>query len=280
MWPPESPLKIQSIRNGVQAASAATRDDDRGGREDPQRLVHRVGAEDREGVAADVRPGRREEPRLAQLLVGADLDVVDRDEHLARLDQALERVGEAGDDLERDRRLAVVGAKAGGRVGDVGARGAPHDPAAEPLQQLLRGREVLDRLRRRSPTTRSASPARIGATSFGMSAARYWLSASVLTITSAPSFSAASSPAWKAFARPRLLVSRTTWSTPCSRATATVRSVEPSSITSHSTSSKPSSSRGSSASVRGSVASSLKHGIWMISFMAAPSMAVPFTASA
>ena len=47
-----------------------------------------------------------------------------------------------------------------------------------------------------------------------MSAALYWLSASVLTITSAPSFSDASSPAWKPCASPLLFVSRTTWSTP------------------------------------------------------------------
>ena len=59
------------------------------------------------------------------------------------------------------------------------------------------------------------------------------------------------------------------WSTPCSRATSTVRSLEPSSITSHSTESTPGTSRGRSASVPGSVASSLKHGIWMISFMTA-----------
>ena len=48
-----------------------------------------------------------------------------------------------------------------------------------------------------------------------MSAPSYWLSASVLTITSAPSFSPASSPAWKPAARPLLFVSRTMWSTPC-----------------------------------------------------------------
>ena len=64
----------------------------------------------------------------------------------------------------------------------------------------------------------SASPATIGATSFGTSRPSYWLSASVLTITSAPSLSAASRPAWKPLARPLLLVSRTMWSTPCSRA--------------------------------------------------------------
>src|SRR4051794_3325063 len=120
----------------------------------------------------------------------------------------------------------------------------------------------------RSPTTRSALPRRIGSTSLGMSAAEYWLSASVLTTTSAPSFSDASRPAWKPEARPLLLVSRTTWSTPCSRAVATVPSVEPSSMINHSTSSNPGTSRGSSRSVTGRVSSSLRHGIWMISFIA------------
>src|SRR3954452_9154390 len=119
----------------------------------------------------------------------------------------------------------------------------------------------------RSPTTMSASPSRIGLISFGMSSAQYWLSASVLTMTSAPSLSDASSPAWKPAARPLLLVSLTMWSTPLSRATSTVRSVEPSSMISHSTLSTPGSSRGRSASVAGSCSSSLKQGIWMINFI-------------
>src|SRR5690349_23169655 len=58
------------------------------------------------------------------------------------------------------------------------------------------------------------------------------------------------------------------WSTPCARATARVASVEPSSITSHSTVSKPGTSLGRSASVTGSDSSSSRQGIWMISFMA------------
>src|SRR5919108_1149365 len=120
----------------------------------------------------------------------------------------------------------------------------------------------------RSPTTMSASPARTGATRAGMSSAEYWLSASVFTITSAPTRSDASSPAWKATASPLFAVKRTTWSTPNSRATSTVRSLEPSSMTSHSTVSKPSTSRGSAASVCGSAPSSLRQGIWMTSFTA------------
>ena len=86
-----------------------------------------------------------------------------------------------------------------------------------------------------------------------MSAPSYWLSASVLTMTSAPSFRQASRPAWNPAASPLLFVSRTMWSTPLPRATSMVRSVEPSSMTSHSTTSKPSTSRGRSASTSGSV---------------------------
>jgi hypothetical protein len=47
----------------------------------------------------------------------------------------------------------------------------------------------------RSPTTMSARPARIGATRRAMSAPRYWLSASVLTMMSAPRRRHASRPA-------------------------------------------------------------------------------------
>ena len=95
-------------------------------------------------VAAHVGAGRVEQPRLARLRVGLDLDLVDGDQHLAGLDQALQRVGEVVDDEQPQRGLAVVGAEAGGGVGDLGAREPPHDPAAEPLQRLLGAGEVLD----------------------------------------------------------------------------------------------------------------------------------------
>ena len=119
----------------------------------------------------------------------------------------------------------------------------------------------------RSPITMSALPARIGATRAGMSSAEYWLSASVFTMTSAPSFRHASSPAWNAYARPLLFVSLTMWSTPSSLATSMVRSVDPSSMISHSTTSKPSTSRGRAPREMGSWSSSSRHGTWMISFM-------------
>ena len=98
-----------------------------------------------------------------------------------------------------------------------------------------------------------------------MSAPTYWLSASVLTITSAPARRLASIPVMNARASPRLTSWLTTWCTPHCRATSTVRSLLPSSITSNSMTSIPGSDRGRSAIVPGSVSSSLKHGIWMIS---------------
>ena len=50
--------------------------------------------------------------------------------------------------------------------------------------------------------TMSAVPWSRGSSSFGMSDPAYWLSASVLTMKSAPSFTAASMPAMNAAARP------------------------------------------------------------------------------
>ena len=144
MWPVLSPLKIQSIRNGSQASQGEQEDDGAGGGEGAQRLVAGVDPQDRRPVAAHVGAGRVEQPRLAGLRVGPDLDLVDRDQHLAGLDQALQRVGEVVDDRELQGGLAVVGAEAGGGVGDLGPGEPPHDPAAEPLQPFFRAGEVVD----------------------------------------------------------------------------------------------------------------------------------------
>src|SRR3954453_13567014 len=65
-----------------------------------------------------------------------------------------------------------------------------------------------------SPTTMSASPRMIGSTSLGMSPPKYWLSASVLTMTSAPSLRLASSPAGNAAASPLWFVRRAMWTAP------------------------------------------------------------------
>src|SRR5712691_725061 len=115
----------------------------------------------------------------------------------------------------------------------------------------------------------SAFPARMGATRRGISWPGYWWSASVLTMTSAPRRREASRPAMKPAARPFLRVKRTMWSAPFARATSDVRSVEPSSITSTSTTSMPGMERGTALRVSGSVASSLRQGIWTINFMLA-----------
>jgi hypothetical protein len=109
----------------------------------------------------------------------------------------------------------------------------------------------------RAPITMSALPSRIGRVSAGMSSALYWLSASVLTITSAPCSRQACKPFMNPRARPWLRVWRTTWSTPWARATSTVLSVQPSSMMSHSTLSKPGTSRGRAARAMPRVAASL-----------------------
>ncbi len=71
--------------------------------------------------------------------------MLDGDEQLAGLDDRLEGVGEFRDDLHLEGGLAVVGAEAGGRVGDLRRGGLADDPRAEPLEGLLQRREVLDR---------------------------------------------------------------------------------------------------------------------------------------
>ncbi|OQA45992.1 MAG: hypothetical protein BWY52_01031 [Chloroflexi bacterium ADurb.Bin325] len=70
----------------------------------------------------------------------------------------------------------------------------------------MRGENCASAATPRSPTTMSARRLTIGSTSRAMSAPQYWLSASVLTITSAPAATAVSSPVWNAAASPRLRV--------------------------------------------------------------------------
>ena len=72
--------------------------------------------------------------------------MVDRHEHLPGLDDRLQRVGELRHDLHLDRGLAVVGAEAGRRVGDLGFRRSPDDRAPDALETLLQRREVLHRV--------------------------------------------------------------------------------------------------------------------------------------
>ena len=108
-----------------------------------------------------------------------------------------------------------------------------------------------------------------------MSAPRYWLSASVFTMTSAPRRSHASSPRHERRREPRFLGKRTMWWTP--KATGGplvwVPSVLPSSMISTSISSTPSRVRGRSARVWGRVSRSFRQGTWMMSFTPWPRLA-------
>ena len=97
MWPFELPLKIAVDQERQPGGERQHADDDRRGDEGPQRLVAGVDPQDRRRVAAHVVAGRPGQARLARLRVGADRHLVDRDQHLARLNQALQRVGEVVD---------------------------------------------------------------------------------------------------------------------------------------------------------------------------------------
>ena len=117
--------------------------------------------------------------------------------------------------------------------------------------------------------TMSARPSSMGRIRASMLPPLYWPSPSVLTMMSAPSISARSSPDRNARPSPRLVVWRTMCVTPIDRATSMVRSRLPSSTTSTSIASTPSIRRGRSASVAGSVCSSFRQGICIISFISA-----------
>ena len=118
----------------------------------------------------------------------------------------------------------------------------------------------------RSAMTISASPRRIGWTRSPMRSCGYWLSPSVFTTMSAPSSRARWTPSWNDRPRPRLRAWCTNSVTPCSRATSTVRSVEPSSMMSTMISSIPGISFGIVLSTRGRVSCSFRQGTWTTSF--------------
>ena len=143
MWPATPPPTDEVDEEADEERHCGHARDDRAAPEHPQRLVLRVDPEDRQSVAADVGRDRREQARLARLGVGADRDVVDRHQQLARLDDRLQRVGELRDHLHLQRRLAVVGAKTGGRVRHLGGGGLAHHPGAQALQPALGMGEML-----------------------------------------------------------------------------------------------------------------------------------------
>ena len=114
--------------------------------EDDVRLVHDVGPHDGAGRLQHVLVGAREQPRLAGLGVGADRDALDGQLLVAGLDDRLHAVAEPRDRVQQHERLAGVGAEAARRVRQVGPGRLVDDPAAHPLQQDLRAREVLDQV--------------------------------------------------------------------------------------------------------------------------------------
>ena len=142
-----------------------------------------------------------------------------------------------------------------------------HDPEPSRCSAFFAGEKWSIVITWRSPTTMSASPATIGFTSVATSRPSNWLSASVLTITSAPSFRDASRPAWKAVCEALVVrqpddVVDAVLARDLDRAVG--RAVVDDEQLDHVEAGDP---RGRSCSVTGSESSSSKQGIWMMSFM-------------
>ena len=238
MWPLRSPFRIQSSRNGDHAATARTPKRKREHHEHPQRLVQRVGAEDRERVSADVRGGRAE-PGATRARWGSSRPGRPR----SRPTSCPPGSGSRACTCSARPRSAGAPPRGCRRGSPRSCRARPcRTPGGRPSSRAAGAASWSARSARcsapgdlRRPCPRG--PPAIGSTRRGMSAELYWLSASVLTITSAPSLSAASRPAWKAVASP-LLAGQADQVVDAVRAVRprSCPSVEPSSTTSHSTS--------------------------------------------
>ena len=108
---------------------------------------------------------RRDSRVLAFVTTGTDCDV---QALVARLDDRLHAVAEAGDHVEPHQALARVGAEPAGCVGELGAGRTVDHAAAELLQRLLSGREVLDQVRPDGRRSRCRpSPSTIGLDKIG-----------------------------------------------------------------------------------------------------------------
>src|SRR5262249_47014301 len=66
---------------------------------------------------------------------------------ITRLDYCLRAITKAGDRVKSNQRLARIGPKATGCIGDIRVGSQIYHPAADPLQPLLQGREVLNGMR-------------------------------------------------------------------------------------------------------------------------------------
>jgi hypothetical protein len=113
--------------------------------EDPERVVEHHDAGDALERAQDIADIAAEQPRRSPWLrVDSNRHRHDAEPGLARLEDRLQGVGESREDVELERSQPRDGAEAGGGIAHRGPRQPPHDPRAEPLQQLLGQREVAD----------------------------------------------------------------------------------------------------------------------------------------
>ena len=110
--------------------------------EELERLEHRVDADNGRSRPLHVVPVRADEtarPGLPRF----DGDVRDCELFFPCLDDRLERIGVVGNEVQTLRRLARKSAEATRRVGNVGPRDLPHDPASQRLKPLLGEREMF-----------------------------------------------------------------------------------------------------------------------------------------
>ena len=271
MWPLRVAVEDRVDQERQPGEQRQHADDDRRGDEGPQRLVARVDPQDRRRVAAHVVAGRPGQPRLARLRVGPDRHLVDGDQHLARLDEALQRVGEVVDHRELQRRLAVVGAEAGGGVGDLGVASRRRTTQLPKCWSCFLASEKCSiRPTWRSPTTMSASPARIGATSLATSAPAVLVVGVGVDDDVGAELQAGVEPGLES-RRQALVVGQPDDVLDPAFAGDLDRAIGRAVVDDEQLdASMPSRERGRSAIVAGSVSSSFRQGIWMINFKACP----------
>ncbi len=105
--------------------------------EQANRAVDQIDAEQRADAAPHVLCRAADQPAGAGRRVDLDRHVDHPQVRQAGLDDRLQRVGVAGEDVQLQRRLARHGAKAAGGIVHVGPAQRPNHAAADALQQPL-----------------------------------------------------------------------------------------------------------------------------------------------
>ncbi len=110
--------------------------------EGAQWLVKGVEAQDGAGLGFDEVPHVFLQARRPFCLIHLNRHALHGESQFARLDDRLQGVAKAGEDVEAQRRLPRIGAEAAGRVWHVCAADGAHQPAAQLLQRPLQRRKM------------------------------------------------------------------------------------------------------------------------------------------